>query len=87
MKKALLMSIFLMLAAVPMPTMAADADRPADTQTGKDEQKQGERLEKAKEPESKSDWKINVWPVQPPDEIKSLPQMKDENKHTPPDRP
>jgi len=66
----------------------ADAVTPLGGPTGSDEKQQGQSLEKGKatEPEDKSDFKINVWPVQPPDNVKSLPQMKDENKHTPPDR-
>jgi hypothetical protein len=66
----------------------ADADTPQAGPTGGDEKRQDQSLEKGKTPESedKSDWKINVWPVQPPDNVKSLPEMKDENKHTPPDR-
>ena len=65
-----------------------DADTPQGGQTGRDEKRQGQLLEEGKttEPEDKSDWKINVWPVQPPDNVKSLPEMKDDNKHTPPDR-
>jgi hypothetical protein len=65
-----------------------DADTPQGGPTGRDEKQQDQSLEKRKttESEDKSDWKINVWPVQPPDNVKSLPQMKDENKHTPPDR-
>lgn len=56
--------------------------------TGRDEKQQDPSLEKGKPTgsEDKSDWKINVWPVQPPDNVKSLPEMKDENKHTTPDR-
>ncbi|NJD55627.1 MAG: hypothetical protein FIA94_04380 [Nitrospirae bacterium] len=66
----------------------AAADTPKDSPTGRDEKQQDQSLEKGKSSgsEGKSDWKINVWPVQPPDNVKSLPQMKDENKHTPPDR-
>jgi len=65
-----------------------NADTPQGGPTGRDEKQQDQSLEKGKTPESedKSDWKINVWPVQPPDNVKSLPEMKDENKHTPPDR-
>lgn len=65
-----------------------DADTPKGGPTGRDEKQQGQVLEEGKTTgaEEKSDWKINVWPVQPPDNVKSLPQMKDENKHTPPDR-
>jgi hypothetical protein len=68
------------------------ADVDADTQqgdpTGRDKKQQDESLEKEKTTgsEDKSDWKINVWPVQPPDNVKSLHEMKDENKHIPPDR-
>jgi hypothetical protein len=65
----------------------ADADTPRGGPTGKDEQQdQSLETKKKTEPEDTSDWKINVWPVQPPDNVKSLPQRKDENKHTPPDR-
>jgi hypothetical protein len=66
----------------------ADADKPQGGPTGRDEKQQDESLEKGKamESEDKSNWKINVWPVQPPDNVKSLPQMNDDNKHTPPDR-
>ncbi len=64
-----------------------DADTPLGGPTGRDEQ-QDQSLEKGKhtESENKSDWKINVWPVKPQDNVKSLHEMKDENKHTPPDR-
>ena len=67
---------------------AVDADTPQGSTTGRNEKSQDESLEKRKttESEDKADWKINVWPVQPPDNVKSLPEMKDENKHTPPDR-
>jgi hypothetical protein len=66
----------------------ADADKPQSGSTGRDEKQQDQSLEKGKtaEPEEKSNWKINVWPVQPPDNVKSLPEMNDNNKHTPPDR-
>ncbi len=66
----------------------ADADTAKGGPAGRDEKQQGQVLEEGKttRPEEKSDWKINVWPVQPPDNVKSLPEMKDENKHTPPDR-
>ena len=65
-----------------------DADAPQGGPTGRDEKQQDQSLEKGKSAgsEHKSDWKINVWPVQPPDNVKSLPEMNDENKHTPPDR-
>ena len=65
-----------------------DAGTPKGNSTGRDEKQQGQVLEegKAAESEDKSDFKINVWPVQPPDNVKSLPEMKDDNKHTPPDR-
>jgi len=68
--------------------VVADADAPQGSPTGRDEKQQDQSLEKKKTPasEDKSDWKINVWPVQPPDNVKSLPEMKDENRHTPPDR-
>ena len=67
---------------------AADSDTPQGGPTGRDEKQRDPSLEKKKTTgsEDKSDWKINVWPVQPPDNAKSLPEMKDENKHTPPDR-
>lgn len=66
----------------------ADAGKTKGGPIGRDEKSQEQSLEKMKatESEEKSDWKINVWPVEPPDNVKSLPQMKDENKHTPPDR-
>ena len=66
----------------------ADADAPEDGPTGRNEKPQDQSLEKAKaaESEEKSEWKINVWPVQPPDNVKSLPQSNDANKYTPPDR-
>jgi hypothetical protein len=66
----------------------ADAGKTKGGPTGSDEKSQEQSLEKMKatESEEKSEWKINVWPVEPPDNVKSLPQMKDENKHTPPDR-
>jgi len=65
-----------------------DADKPQGGPTGRDERQQDQSLERGKTTgsEDKSDWKINVWPVQPPDNVKSLPEMKDENKHTPPGR-
>ncbi len=68
--------------------VVADADTPQGGPTGVDEKQQGQSLEKEKTtvPEDKSDWKINVWPVHPPDNVKSFPEKKDENKHTPPDR-
>jgi len=61
-----------------------DADTPQGGPTGRDEKQQDQSLEKGKTTgsEDKSDWKINVWPVQPPDNVKSLPEMKDENRHT-----
>ena len=64
------------------------SDTPQGGSTGKDEKQQVPALEKEKPAvsEDKSDFKINVWPVQPPDNVKSLPEMKDENKHTPPGR-
>jgi len=66
----------------------ADADTPQGGPTGRDEKTQDESLEKGKttRPEEKFDWKINVWPVKPTDNIKSLPKTWDP-KHTPPDRP
>ena len=68
--------------------IVADADTPQGGPTGRDEKQQDQSLEKGKTTgsEDKSDWKINVWPVQTPDNVKSFPEMKDENKHTPPDR-
>ena len=68
---------------------AADADTPQGGLTGGDEKQLDESLEKGKPSgsEDKSDWKINVWPNQPPDKMKSLPERKEEDKqHTPPDR-
>ena len=66
----------------------ADTDTPQGGTTGSDEKQQVQTLEKEKPTESqnKSDWKINVWPAKPTDNIKSLPQMKEENIHIPPDR-
>ncbi len=66
----------------------AAADIPKESPTGKDEEQKGQFMEKGKptESEGKSNWKINVWPVKPADNVKSLPQMKEENKHVPPDR-
>jgi len=68
--------------------IVADADTPQGGPTGRDEKKQDQSLEKGKTTgsEDTSDWKINVWPVQPPDNVKSLHEMNDDNKHTPPDR-
>jgi len=65
-----------------------EADKPQSGLSGSDEKQQRQPLEKGKttESEDKPQWRINVWPVQPPDNVKSLPEMKDENKHTPPDR-
>jgi hypothetical protein len=65
-----------------------DADTPQGGPTGRAEKQQDQSVEKGKATgsEDKSNWKINVWPVQPPDNVKSLPEMYDENKHTPPDR-
>ena len=67
---------------------AVDADTPQGSPTGRDEKQQDQSLERGKPTgsEHKSDWKLNLWPVKPPDNVKSLPEMKDENKHTPPDR-
>jgi hypothetical protein len=64
------------------------ADEPQGGPTGRDEKRQDQSLETGKtaESEDKSDWKINVWPVPPPDNVKSLPQMYDDNKLTPADR-
>ena len=66
----------------------ADADMPQGGPTGRDEKPQDESLEKGKTTgsEDKSNWKINVWPVQPPDTAKTPHERKEENKHTPPDR-
>ena len=66
----------------------ADADTPQGGPTGRDEKPQDESLEKGKTTgsEDKSNWKINVWPVQPPDNAKTPHERKEENKHTPPDR-
>ena len=67
---------------------AVDADTQQGGSTGTDEKQQDESLEKGKTAgsEDKSDWKINVWPVKPRDNIKTPHEMKEENKHTPPDR-
>ena len=64
-----------------------DADTPQGGPTGGDENTQDESLEKKKttETEDKSDWKINVWPLQPQDNMKSFPERKEE-QHIPPDR-
>ncbi len=66
----------------------ADTDTPKGAPTGRDEKQQGQPLEKGKtsQSEEESDWKVNVWPVEPADNVKSLPEMKDEFKRTPPDR-
>ena len=63
----------------------ADADKPEVGPTDTDE---NPSIEKGKTtgPEYKSDWRINVWPVKPPDNIKTPPERKEENRHTPPDR-
>ena len=65
----------------------ADADTPQGGPTGRDEKPQDESLEKGKATgsEDKSNWKINVWPLQPPDNMKSFPERKEE-QHIPPDR-
>jgi len=67
---------------------AVDADTPQGGPTGRDEKQQEPSLEKEKAAgsEDKVDWKINVWPVRPPGNVKTPPNMYDENKHTPPDR-
>ena len=67
--------------------VVADADAPQGSPTGRDEKQQDQSLEKKKTPasEDKSDWKINVWPLQPPDNMKSFPERKEE-QHIPPDR-
>jgi len=64
-----------------------DADTPQGGPTGRDEKPQDESLEKGKPTgsENKSNWKINVWPLQPPDNMKSFPERKEE-QHIPPDR-
>lgn len=68
---------------------AVDTDMPQGGSTGRDEKQQDQSLEKGKPTgsEHKSGWRINVWPVKPPDNVRSPHEMKDENKHTPPDRP
>ena len=86
---------------VPMPTMAGadinagvylvadiNADTPQGGPTGRDEKQPDQALEREKPAgsEHKSDFIINVWPVKPQDNVKSLHEMKEENKHTPPDR-
>ena len=65
-----------------------DADTPEGGSTGRDEKQQDQSIEKEKNTgsERKSDWKINVWPVKPQDNIKTPHEMKEENKHIPPDR-
>ena len=65
-----------------------DADTPQSVPTGRDEKQQDQSLEKGKTTgsEDKSDWKINVWPQKPPDNVTSPHERKEENKHTPPDR-
>ena len=64
------------------------ADEPQGGLTDRDEKQPDQSLEKEKPTvsEHKSDWEINVLPFQPPDNVKGLPEMNDENKHTPPDR-
>ncbi len=64
------------------------ADAPQGGPTDRDEKQPNQSLEKENptESERKSDWEINVLPVQPPDNVKSLPEMNDENKQTPSDR-
>ncbi len=68
--------------------VVADADTQQSGPTVGDEKQPAQSLEKGKPAgsEGKSDWKINVLPTKPPDNVKSLPEMKDENKQTPPDR-
>ena len=65
-----------------------DADAPKDSPTDMEEKQQGQLLETEQptKSESRSNWKINVWPVKPRDNIKTPHEMKEENKHTPPDR-
>ena len=66
-----------------------DADTPQGGSTGRDENPRDKSLEKKKTTESgdKSDWKINVWPLQPPGNMKSFSERKEEDKqHIPPDR-
>ena len=65
-----------------------DAETLQGGRTGRDEKQQEPSLEREKTTgsEDKSNWKINVWPVKPPDNVKSPPEMYDQNKHTPPDR-
>ena len=67
---------------------AADADTPQGGPAAGDEKQQDQSLEREKttRSEHKSDWKINLWPEKPRDNIKSPHEMKDENKHIPPDR-
>jgi len=65
-----------------------DGDTPKGGPTGRDEKQQNQSLEKGEttKSEDKSDWKINVWPQKPPDNVTSPHERKEENKHTPPDR-
>ncbi len=65
-----------------------DADTPQGGPTGRDDNQQDQSVEKGKATgsEDKSNWKINVWPVQPPDNMKTFPERKEDIKHTPPDR-
>ncbi|RPI36138.1 MAG: hypothetical protein EHM54_06475 [Nitrospiraceae bacterium] len=65
-----------------------DADTPQGGLTGRDEKQQDQSLERGESTESKdkSDWKINVWPQKPPDNVTSPHERKEENKHVPPDR-
>jgi hypothetical protein len=65
----------------------ADADAPKDSPKGRDEKQQDPSLETGKPtgPKNESNWKINLWPA--PDNMKTPLEMKQENKHTPPDRP
>lgn len=67
--------------------VVAEADTPQSGPIVREERPIDQSLEKGKAaaPEEKSD-RIRVFPAQPPDNVKSAPERKDENKFTPPDR-
>jgi len=66
----------------------ADAETRSGGPTGTADKQQEPSLEKGKTtvPERKPDWEINVWPLQPPGNMKTFPERKEGIKHTPPDR-
>ena len=59
--------------------IAADALQGGPTDRDGKQTNQSLEKEKPTESEHKSDWEINVLPVQPPDNVKSLPEINDEN--------